>query len=210
MRPPTSSPTSRGLYKASSKWPRPRRTYVVRGVEHSDLQLYEAFGQFQPGAVGKASLYAATGETVDFTNNRPADLTLWNPSVEIKVGRHFNGQLNHVQQTLDVPEGEIFDVGLTELKVVWNFGLRSFLRAILQYQNLDRNPDLYLFPVEENVETLFTQLLFSYKLNPQTVLFLGYSDNSLGIEDSRFPLQSVSLTQTDRTLFFKVGYAFTF
>lgn len=186
------------------------RSYVVRGVEHSDLQLFEVFGQFQPGAVAKASLYVSSGDTVDFTNNRPADLTLWNPKVEIKLGRHFNGQLSHIQQTLDVPQGEIFDVGLSELKVVWNFNLRSFLRAILQYQNLDRNPELYAFPVDENVETLFTQLLFSYKLNAQTVLFLGYSDNSLGIEDSRFPLRSVSLTQTDRTLFFKVGYAFTF
>lgn len=185
------------------------RTVVVRGVEHSDLQIYEAFGQFQPGAVGKASLYVREGETVDFTNNRPADTTVWNPKVEIKIGRHFNGQMSHVQQRLRVPEGEILDVGLSELKVVWNFNLRSFLRVIFQYQDLERNPDLFLVPVEESVETLFSQVLFSYKLNPQTVLFLGYSDNSLGVDDSRFPLQSVSLTQTDRTLFFKVGYAFT-
>ncbi|MDA8016545.1 MAG: carbohydrate binding family 9 domain-containing protein [Thermoanaerobaculia bacterium] len=186
------------------------RTRVVRGVRHDGLQLYEAVGQFQPGAIGKVVLFVADGETVDFSNNRPADMTIWNPQLEMKLGRHFNAQLSHVQQTLDAPEGEILDVGLSELKVVWNFSLRSFLRAIVQYQNLDRNPELFVVPVEEKVETLFTQLLFSYKLNPQTVLFLGYSDNSLGVEDSRFPLQSVSLTQTDRTLFFKLGYAFTF
>jgi len=28
---------------------------------------------------------------------------------------------------------------------------------------------------------VFTQFLFSYKINPQTVLFLGYSDNALGL-----------------------------
>lgn len=185
-------------------------TRVVRGVRHEDLQKRQFFGQFQPGRIGKLALFVEEGETVDFANNRTADVVFWNPRIEVKLGRHFNGQLTHRQQRLSVPEGEILDVGLSELRLVWNFSLRSFVRAILQYQDLDRNPDLYLFPVEQNVETLFTQLLFSYKLNSQTVLFLGYSDNSLGIEDSRFPLQTVSLTQTDRTLFFKVGYAFTF
>lgn len=37
-------------------------------------------------------------------------------------------------------------------------------------------------------------------MNPQTVVFVGYSDNRLGLGD-------VSLTQTDRTLFVKLGYA---
>ena len=32
------------------------------------------------------------------------------------------------------------------------------------------------------------------------MLFLGYSDNQLG-------LQGIDLTRTDRTLFFKIGYA---
>ena len=49
-------------------------------------------------------------------------------------------------------------------------------------------------------ERLFTQLLVSYKLNPQTVFFLGYSDNSLAD-------QRIDLTRTDRTLFLKLGYA---
>ncbi len=47
---------------------------------------------------------------------------------------------------------------------------------------------------------MFTQLLFSYKVNPRTVLFLGCSDSQLGLED-------VDLTRVDRTLFFKIGYA---
>lgn len=42
--------------------------------------------------------------------------------------------------------------------------------------------------------------LFSYKLNPQTVAFLGYSDTRLGTE-------IVDLTQQGRTFFIKVGYA---
>ena len=64
-----------------------------------------------------------------------------------------------------------------------------------------RDPDLYRDEVDAVTERLFTQLLFSYKINPQTVLFLGYADNREGDELN-------DLTESDRTLFFKFGYAF--
>jgi hypothetical protein len=54
-------------------------------------------------------------------------------------------------------------------------------------------------------EHLFSQLLFSYKINPTTVLFLGYSDNQFGGIDADGRL--IDLTRADRTFFFKVGYA---
>ena len=47
---------------------------------------------------------------------------------------------------------------------------------------------------------LATQLLFSWKLNPQTVAYLGYSDTSFAGDD-------YDLTRADRTFFAKVGYA---
>ena len=37
--------------------------------------------------------------------------------------------------------------------------------------------------IEEETQTFFTQLLFAYKLNPQTVLFLGYTDDRVGAID---------------------------
>jgi hypothetical protein len=54
--------------------------------------------------------------------------------------------------------------------------------------------------VDPEYRRLFMQFLFSYKLNPRTVLFLGYSDNYLGLLD-------VPLKQSDRTFFLKIGYA---
>ena len=50
---------------------------------------------------------------------------------------------------------------------------------------------------------LGTQLLYSYKLNPQTVFFAGYSDNRL--EDGTTGL----LEPTGRTVFLKLSYAWT-
>ena len=45
--------------------------------------------------------------------------------------------------------------------------------------------------------------MYSYKLNPQTVLFAGYSDNR--IED----LSTGRDELAGRTLFFKLSYAWT-
>ncbi len=53
--------------------------------------------------------------------------------------------------------------------------------------------------------SLFTRFLFSYKVNPRTVLFVGYSDDRLGMLDPE--LTRTALTPTSRTFFLKVGYA---
>jgi hypothetical protein len=53
---------------------------------------------------------------------------------------------------------------------------------------------------DEQSEELSSQVLLSYKLNPQTVFFLGYSDDHE--ED-----QDTDLTQSGRTLFAKIEYA---
>ena len=75
----------------------------------------------------------------------------------------------------------------------------------MQYQNIERNPERYDVPVARETRTLFTQLLFSYKVNPQTVLFLGYSDNARGLLTAE--LERNDIMRTDRTFFLKLGYA---
>ena len=67
-------------------------------------------------------------------------------------------------------------------------------------RDVDRNLELYLNPAEESTRAVFTQFLFSYEVNPRTVLFAGYSDNRLGLTE-------VDMTTTDRSFFLKLGYA---
>jgi hypothetical protein len=64
----------------------------------------------------------------------------------------------------------------------------------------DYNPANYTIEIDPEYKGFFTQLLLSYKINPRTVLFIGYTDNYYGD-------QGIRLTQTDRTLFIKIGYA---
>lgn len=177
-----------------------RETILNEGILYEDLDGAFFFGEFQPSGALKADLFTQYGDTVDFANNRPGDELQIVPGIEAKLGRHVNLELDHTLQRLNVEEGKLFEANLSQLRLVYNFNVRTFVRGIFQWLDLERNPDLYTFPVEPETQTLFTQLLFAYQVNARTVLFAGYSDNHLG-------LQSVDLTQTNRTFFMKIGYA---
>jgi hypothetical protein len=93
----------------------------------------------------------------------------------------------------------VLTANLSQLRLIYNFTVRSFVRGIFQYLDLEPGPAGDP-AIDGDGRSLFTQLLFSYKLNPQTVLFLGYQDDRLGEAD-------LALEQTGRTFFLKLGYA---
>ncbi len=170
------------------------------GVLYENLLNTELYVETQPSGAVKLTFWGRSGDSIDFNNNQPADELLLNPAIEAKFGRHVIANLDHTLQKLDVEGGELFEANLSQLRLVYNFNVRVFVRGIVQNLDITRNPALYSFEVEPKTQQLFTQFLFSYQLNPRTVLFAGYSDNQLGLQD-------VSLTRTDRTFFFKIGYA---
>jgi hypothetical protein len=177
---------------------------ALQDVLYEDMNRIEGFFRVQPNRVAQLSLYADFGETVDFTNNQPADIFQVVPTAELKLGQHLNARIEHTLQRLDVEGGELFEANLTQLRLIYNFNVRSFVRGIFQYLDLQRDLSLFRDEIspffDPETEEFFTQLLFSYKLNPQTVLFLGYSDTEEGNH-------LVERTRTRQTFFFKVGYA---
>jgi hypothetical protein len=142
------------------------------------------------------------GDSIDYSNARLAMGMNLLPSVEFSLGRHVNVNLQHAYQRLSLEGDEIFTANLSQVRLIYNFSVRMFVRVIVQYLDVARNPGLYVFPIPDKTQTVFTQFLFSYKLNPQTVLFIGYSDNYLG-------MTNIDITQTNRTFFVKLGYAWT-
>jgi hypothetical protein len=173
-----------------------------------DLNQQFYFFQINPSGSLRLRLQAQTGDQIDFSNTRSGNLVYLVPGIQLR-GRNMSLQVDHAYQTLDVEEtldlkgGQLFRANLTQMKLIYQFNVRTFVRAIVQYQDLQRNPELYFRPVRPKQDDLFGQFLFSYKLNPQTVLFAGYTDSRLGF-------QNVDLAQTDRTFFLKVGYALLF
>ena len=206
----------------------PKQSFVEISLEENETRFLDSFydgmhavqffGQMQPTGALKISLFVDVGDGIDFFNNQPADRELFLPRLEWKFGRHLNTQLDHTRQTLDVEGGELFRADLTQARFVWQFDTRTFVRAILQRQDIRRDTTLYAVcvtapascPFAERDENWFTQLLFSFKLNPQTVMFLGYSDNRTDVlPEMGIPVNSPDLVRTDRFFFLKLGYAWT-
>ncbi|MGH7563998.1 MAG: DUF5916 domain-containing protein [Gemmatimonadota bacterium] len=145
-------------------------------------------------------LFASGGHEIDFDNVRRADEIFLNPSVDLRIGRPLEISLDHTYQRLSLDDERILTANLTELRALYHFNVRTFVRAIVQLRDNDFNPAMFAEEIEPEEQRVFSQLLFSYKLNPQTVIFVGYSDNYQGTSE-------FDLTQSDRTFFFKVGYA---
>lgn len=171
-----------------------------------DERFTHYFVELRPTGNLGVSLDATVGDTIDFDHTRPGDLLRIRPTVSYNFGRHLFASLDHDLQRVDVEGGELLELNVSQLRTVYQLNIRTFVRAIFQYTDLEINRALFTAAdVPADDEHLFTQLLFSYKLNPTTVLFLGYSDNQFGGVDTTGRV--TDLTRSDRTFFFKVGYA---
>jgi hypothetical protein len=162
------------------------------------------FAQLQPKGGLRLGVFASVGSQIDFENSRPADQILIEPSIDWNINRFLLLRLKAQFAELDTKQGaQIFDAGVYDLRLTWQFSRRSFLRLTAQYTDIDQNADEYTFDVDANTRYMGRELLFSYKINPQTVFFLGYSDNFFENDDL------LKLEETDRTWFMKIGYAWT-
>ncbi|MEJ2240113.1 MAG: hypothetical protein P8X82_17620, partial [Gemmatimonadales bacterium] len=139
------------------------------------------------------------GEEFDLTSAL-IQVGFW-PTGDLQVGTFaiVGDQIDYANVRLGA---HLYTANISQLTAVYQFNVRTFFRAIVQYVNYSYNPDNYTFEQDPEDRRLFAQLLMSYKFNPRTVLFLGYVDNYHGNQD-------FSLTQSDRTFFVKLGYAWT-
>ena len=175
---------------------------AFRGVTYENFRN-DLLLALRPTGDFYAELFLRGGEVIDFTNARQVDFSQVQPRVEYKLGRSVSGELQHVWQEFTIHGDRFLRANLTQTTVRYHLNLRTFFRAILQYRDVDRDlalhsPGIRLDPKEER---LFSQFLFSYKLNPQTVVLAGYSDTreATSVVDE--------LTQRNRNFFLKLGYA---
>lgn len=146
------------------------------------------------------------GQDIDLAGirvGRGADLTL---SATVRPTDHLNIDVNAALSWLNVDaaagrSGRLFTAQVQRLKATYNVSSRMFLRLIGQYITTKRDPALYPFPVGRKDGFFSGSALFSYRLNWQTALFLGYGD------DRALDPQN-SLVKTGRQVFFKLSYAY--
>jgi len=147
-----------------------------------------------------AGFLGRIGDHIDYANTRPGRVIHLNPYISYRLGLHLSLSLANTFERLSVDAGRLYTANITQATAIYQFSRRAFLRSIFQYVDYRYNSDIYTFEIDPVYRRLFTQILFSYKINPRTVLFVGYSDNYFGSHQ-------YGLTQADRTFFVKLGYA---
>jgi hypothetical protein len=189
-----------GPYQTQLQFNMPTDIVVFGGARYEYLRPNFVFG-IKPNGKTNVQVTGRFGGGVDFANGRQATSAVqMGPLFEYRPVQRVNLSFQYNLDQLSVKGGRLYRANLTQVKAVFHLNVRTFVRAILQYTDISRDPSLYGFPVEPRTRGLFSQYLFSYKFNPQTVLFLGYSDNAAGS-------LGVDLRRQDRTFFVKLGYA---
>ncbi|MEQ8955243.1 MAG: DUF5916 domain-containing protein [Gammaproteobacteria bacterium] len=165
----------------------------------------EQFNNFTAGFSPTQNLFMfihyRVEDVVDFANTRLGKSEQIAPEISYRWNRHFQTAFEMRRQEFDVEGGRLFNATLGEVRTTYQFDNRSFIRFTAQYSHTERNPDLYLNPVQSLSKSLTTQLLYSYKLNAVTRFFVGYSD--AGFRNDSYS----SIEPTNRTFFAKFSYA---
>jgi hypothetical protein len=159
------------------------------------------------GFFSEIELTARLGDEIDFDNDRPADGTSLGLELELRPSDHLELELGAERRVLDVTteeglSGRLFTAQVAQLRAVYSFNAKSWLRLIGQWRRTERRLDLYDDPedVDRLSESLDGSLIFAYKLNWQSVLYVG-------LGDSRELDELENLEPASQEVFIKISYA---
>ncbi len=175
----------------------------VAGIVIPRTQLLYTI-QFSPSRViSQVTLSGFLGEDIDFSGARPGHGGRVTLSAAIRPSRHLDIRLDgdlrwlNVKPSPELEETRLFTAQVERIKATYTFNARSFLRFIGQYVRTDE----YAAADFPRTGGLDLSLLFGYRLNWQTVFFLGFGDARAFSSDQ-------TLEKAGRQLFLKVSYAF--
>lgn len=159
--------------------------------------------EFRPFAFLGGGFWFNRGHLVDFANDRLANSRRGGIYFNTNIGKHFSARLNHRYRNLNLPAGNIFTANQIDLRMSYQFNIRQRLRLAVIQTDVNRDLSLYNEPEDynKNNRNVSTQLIYSYKVNPRTLLFLGYSDSGTEFDDIE------SFVKTDKSVFVKFSYA---
>jgi len=174
-----------------------------------EMQFYEGinhyfnnYGIYSGGRLQKVAWHVRGffGKNIDYTNNRLGDWKRLSTEITWFANTHIQLEASAEQEKMQEWGQNLYTANVLQGRFVYNFTTRLFIRSILQYTTLEKNPGLYGDLNTRISRSLFPQLLLSYKINPRTLLYLGYSGSRSATELN--PMESFQ-----RTLFFKIAYA---
>ncbi|HEX3703488.1 MAG TPA: DUF5916 domain-containing protein [Vicinamibacterales bacterium] len=184
------------------------RTRAGEGGPVIGRKQFGYVAQFSPSR--KVSLVAVNGtlgQDIDFDNARPARGPTINGEVTLQPTDHLAVDIieNVRRLSVDDPIGRrvpLFTQQVQRLKGTYTFTSRLFVRIIAQYVSTASDPALYVSTtVMPRAGDFGGSALLAYKINWQSVMFVGYGDDR-ELTDLR------RLAPLDHQFFVKVSHAF--
>jgi hypothetical protein len=174
----------------------------------------QMLNRFRPRVYGEGSLGSVVnfisldtyfGQEIDFANAREGTGATIIGTISVRPCGKLELAGNYDRRWVDVNtptgSGRLFIAEVERLRGTYSFSARSFARLIGQFQQTRRSPDLYTFAVNGRDATLSGSALFAYKLNWQTVFYLGYGSQS------EYSVDSDQLESAGWQWFSKISYA---
>ncbi|WP_286235496.1 carbohydrate binding family 9 domain-containing protein [Thalassotalea sediminis] len=160
------------------------------------------YGQIEPDNNLLLQAEFIIGDKIDYNNNRIGDYQEIFAGATYSFTEKLSGEFYYTDATLEADSNNVYHAKLSELRLSYQFNVHSYLKLNVVYSDIDRNASNNPYiGVSERNNDLSTQLIYAYKLNPQTVFYLGYSDSSY--QDDYLD----RLTREQRTFFTKISYA---
>jgi len=185
---------------AALQFGRTREAFMGRQFDQTTVYLHNCM---QPSGGMSTYVNLNIGDRIDYANARPGRRVHVDAGTDLRIGRHLLLSVGPSFERMRVDGGRLYTALQGQVGAGYQFTPRVFVRTIVQYVDYRYNVGLYAVPRDPRNQSAYVQTLFSYKVNPRTVWFVGYTDNRMGTD-------AYVLTQRDRTLFTKVGYAWTF
>ncbi len=178
--------------------------YYEPGAPQLDLRenRFDIYGGFVPRDDLVIRYNINFGSKIDYANSRLGDSINSTKSISWDMNQHVQITPAYTYNSLKHDEGTLYTAHIVDLRMSYKFDLQSMLKLVVSYYDVTRDPDLYqYFAVDENYTDMSTQLIYSYKINSQTLFYLGYSDSAY--KDDSF----AKLERNNRTFFTKLSYA---
>ena len=156
--------------------------------------------------IAQVSVDGNVGQEIDFAHSRlgrGATINLYarvNPTDHLELEGIRNERVLHVDDARGV-ERRLFVSRVLRMRATYNFTSSFFARVIAQQSTTTRNPSLYADMVDPRSSDFSGSVLVAYKINWQSVLFVGYGDDRSLDDEAR-------LKPASRQFFIKLSYAF--
>ena len=159
--------------------------------------------RFNPSRrIAQVSIDGTIGQEIDFAHARLGRGSSLNAYLRVNPTGQLELEALQNRRVLSVQDGRrLFLARVSRVRGTYMFGAGFFVRVIGQYVATTRDPTLHVESVERRSGAFSGSALLAYKINWQSVLFVGYGDDRELAPDDR-------LQRTSRQFFVKMSYAF--